>query len=93
MKLPILELFKNKLVKVTDFRDIDENLLFWYKVGFREELNGTSKEYSKTETFNMCLSTLCKRAFHIGCNDALLGDDNPKLDYQSDEEILKRIRE
>lgn len=91
--IPIIKLFKNKPVKVTDFRDTDENLLFWYKVGFREELEGNPKEYADTETFDMCLSILCKRAFFVGCQDAKLGDDNPNIDYQSDEDIIKRIRE
>ena len=38
-------------------------------------------------------SSELKHAYSMGRTHAKLGDDNPNLDYMSDEEILKRIKE
>jgi len=78
--------------KIETSRDNDKALLFWYMLGFNLELKGEVHETIDTETFNLVLTTLMKRAFYIGCDDAKFGDDQPSLDCRSDEEIIKRIK-
>jgi hypothetical protein len=64
----------------------DELLLQAYSLGFDLELDGKAS-YVKFEHL------LISKAFNLGKSDALLGDDNTSLDYQSDEQILKRIKD
>jgi hypothetical protein len=61
-------------------------LLFSYKEGFYVELHNLQMEPPFKHS-------LLVKAFNLGKSDALLGDDNTSLDYQSDEQILKRIKE
>lgn len=71
----------------------DKRLLLWYLGGFNDELDGSADKKSQTETFQTCLSSELKHAYSMGRTHAKLGDDNPNLDYMSDEEILKWIKE
>ena len=64
---------------------IDENLLKIYTDGFNDELRSRVDQRKIN-------SNLDGRAYLIGSADALAGDDVRSIDYQSDEEILKRIR-
>lgn len=52
--------------------------------GFEDELKGVSRIIP--------LGFLASRAYEIGRSDALIGDDVRSIDYQSNEEILKRIK-
>ena len=63
---------------------INKSLLKWYMLGFNDELNGTSCVESENELEN--------KAYRLGALDAIMGDDIPSLDYKSDEEILKKIK-
>lgn len=63
----------------------DENILKIYMEGFNNELAGTFDD-------NRINSNLDGRAYLIGSADALAGDDVRYVDHQSDEGILKRIR-
>jgi hypothetical protein len=63
----------------------NEDLLDYYMLGFRDELdNLDEKEYD---------NPLITRAYKLGRLDAILGDDIRSVDYQSDEEIIKNIRQ
>jgi hypothetical protein len=55
-----------------------------YMLGFAEELDG---RYDKTN-----YNGFMQIAYDMGRGDALAGDDIPSLDYQTDEEILARIK-
>jgi len=63
----------------------NESLLEWYMKGFNDELNGTSSLMSKHKPLNV--------AYTVGAYDAIAGDDNPTLDYLSDEELLVKIKQ
>ena len=63
----------------------DENILKIYMEGFNDEL------WSRVDQRKINCN-LDGRAYLLGASDALLGDDVRSIDYQSDEEILKRIR-
>lgn len=60
-------------------------LLLVYRSGFNDELEGKTKKQFKKPILN--------RAYNLGCMDAIVGDDVRSVDYQSDEEILKTIRQ
>ena len=61
----------------------NELLIKIYMAGFNSELMCTSaKNYS-----------LILKAFKLGGLDAKYGDDNPNHDYQTDEEIIKKIKQ
>lgn len=62
----------------------DEKLLAIYMRGFNDELD------NKPLTEN--LSGFLLKAYNLGKSDAIVGDDVMSLDYQSNEEIIKRIR-
>lgn len=63
----------------------DNNLLLLvYRNGFNDELEGNAKKQFKDPILN--------RAYNVGCMDAIVGDDVRSVDYQSDEEILKTIK-
>jgi len=62
----------------------DAELLSFYYQGFEDELNGSEKK-----TF---FNTLNQRAYDLGCIDAIVGEDVRSVDYQTDEEILKNIK-
>lgn len=63
----------------------DENILKIYIEGFNDEL------WSRVDQRKINCN-LDGRAYLLGASDALLGDDVMSVDYQSSEEILKRIR-
>lgn len=60
-------------------------LMEWYMKGFNDELKGTS-------TIMDC-SKYLECAYSIGAGDGLVGDEISHLDYQTEEEIIKRIFE
>ncbi len=63
-------------------------LLQFYKKGFHDELN-------KKSSFNKAhpdINLLNNRAYILGCDHAILGDENRSFDYLSEEEILKQIK-
>ena len=60
----------------------DRELLKYYMMGFNDELYGTSS--TVPEKFN--------RAYSLGADAAIIGDDIPEYDYQTDKEILKDIK-
>lgn len=63
----------------------DKNILKIYMEGFNNELAGTFDNKRVN-------SNLDGKAYVMGSFDALHGDDIRSVDYQSNEEILKRIR-
>jgi len=63
---------------------IDGILLEAYMRGFDDELGG----FQPNETSY----PLLLRAYNLGRQDAIVGDDVRSVDYQSDEQILSRIR-
>ena len=64
--------------------ETDKELLEFYMLGFNDELNGTSSVVPN--------STLLTKAYTIGANHAVLGDDVRSFDYLTDEQILKIIK-
>lgn len=61
----------------------DKELIEIYMTGFKDELNGAEKKYLEDETMNY--------AYLTGRQDAIIGDDIRSSDYQSNNEIIKRI--
>lgn len=64
----------------------DTQLLETYMSGFRDELDGKAQN---NYTFP---DSIIQSAYDMGRADCIAGDDCPSLDYQSDEDILKRIK-
>ena len=62
----------------------DESLLEWYMKGFKDELRGSSSHESDNAIEN--------RAYLFGSLDAITGGDVRSVDYESDEEILNKIK-
>lgn len=62
----------------------DKVLLETYMWGFNDELD------SRTRMWNP--NPLLLRAYNLGRQDAIVGDDVRSVDYQTNEEILNRIR-
>jgi len=62
----------------------DKFLLETYMCGFNDELDG------RTRTWNP--NPLLLRAYNLGRNDAIIGDDVTSSDLQTNEQILTRIR-
>lgn len=61
----------------------DKVLLETYIWGFKDELDGRVKP---------CFpNPLLLRAYNLGRQDAIVGDDVRSVDYQTNEEILNRI--
>ena len=66
----------------------DERLLLLYLKGFRDELRGKyNNNYWALD------DDLEIRAYNLGCDHALLGDDLSSIDNLGDEEVVKMIRE
>ena len=63
----------------------DEDLLDYYMLGFRDELDNLGEKKHN--------NPLIIRAYKLGRLDAILGDDIRSVDYQSDKEIIKNIRQ
>jgi hypothetical protein len=62
----------------------DQELLKIYMWGFEDELTG--------ETRLIPQELLATKAYALGKIDALIGDDVRSVDYQTDEQILYRIK-
>lgn len=61
----------------------DKCLLKTYMQGFKDELDGKSEEWNSNPLF--------LKAYKLGRQDAIIGDDVRNLDYQTNEEILNKI--
>ena len=61
----------------------DKILLETYMLGFSDELEGETREFE---------DSMLMRAYELGRIDAFVGDDVRSIDYQSDEHLLKRIK-
>jgi hypothetical protein len=64
--------------------EMDKILLDIYMEGFSDELDG-KKERNYKAHYEM-------RAYNLGRLDALVGDDCRSVDYQSNEQILEKIK-
>lgn len=62
----------------------DKVLLETYKQGFNDELYGRTKMWNP--------NPLLLHAYNLGREDAIIGDDVRSVDYQTNEEIINRIR-
>ncbi|MCX2679541.1 hypothetical protein OOZ15_06255 [Galbibacter sp. EGI 63066] len=62
----------------------DKILLDTYMCGFNDELDGRTRMWNP--------NPLLLRAYNLGRQDAIIGDDVRSVDYQTDEEIVNRIR-
>ena len=62
----------------------DKILLETYMCGFNDELDGSTKMWNQ--------NPLLLRAYNLGRGDAIVGDDVRNVDYQTNEEILNRIK-
>lgn len=62
----------------------DKVLLETYMCGFNDELDDRAKMWNS--------NPLLLRAYNLGREDAIVGDDVRSVDYQTNEEILNRIR-
>jgi hypothetical protein len=58
-------------------------LLETYMIGFSDELEGKTREFE---------DQMLMRAYELGKVDAFVGDDVMSVNYQSDEHLLKRIK-
>lgn len=58
-------------------------LLETYMKGFNDELKGVIS----------IIDTHLLNAYNLGRYDAFCGDDNPSLDYQTNEEIVIKIKQ
>lgn len=67
------------------FKDnTDEELLESYMWGFDDELGGVFRVWEPSKQM--------LRVYELGRTDAIIGDDIPSHDLQTNEQILKRIR-
>ena len=73
---------KNNIISPTD-----EILLQTYMLGWTECYSG---DYTSILAFKD--SVLLKRAYEIGWHDYIMGDDVSSINSQTDEEILKHIK-
>ena len=62
---------------------IEAELLYYYFRGWKDELYGSSSVVPE--------DVLITKAYHMGANHSVLGDEVRSVDYLSDEEILKQI--
>jgi hypothetical protein len=62
----------------------DREILTWYFYGFNDELKSSTNRISNIEINNI--------AYKVGFMHARLGDDMPTIDYMTDEETLKIIK-
>ena len=79
-------LFKKEtlLVNVFIMNEQDKELLETYMWGFNDELDGRIIMWNP--------NPLLLRAYNLGRDDALIGDDVASSDLQTNEQILNRIR-
>lgn len=64
----------------------DNKLLYLYRKGFDDELDGLFNE-------SFVGSELEIRAYNVGSIHAILGDEVKSVDYLSEKEIIKLIRD
>jgi len=64
---------------------MNKELLEIYRLGFNDELD------LKPEA--VFIEPIKQKAYNLGRLDAIFGDNNPNIDYKSDEEILKQIKD
>lgn len=62
----------------------DKVLLETYMLGFNDELDGRERMWNS--------NLLLLRAYNLGRDDAIIGDDVSSSDLQTNDEILNRIR-
>lgn len=62
----------------------DKEILTWYFYGFNDSLKGSLNRKSDIEINNT--------AYKVGSMHARLGDDMPRIDYMTDDETLKIIK-
>lgn len=62
----------------------DKEILTWYFYGFNDELKSSTNRISNIEINNT--------AYKVGSMHASLGDDMPTIDYMTDYETLKIIK-
>lgn len=62
----------------------DKEILKIYMEGFNDELTGDLRIIPNNE--------LSKKAYNLGRIDALMGDELSSIDLQTNQQILKRIR-
>lgn len=65
-------------------KEQDKMLLETYMLGFKDELDGKIEMSFP--------NPLMSRAYNLGRRDAIVGDDVRSVDYQTNEQILNRIR-
>jgi hypothetical protein len=63
----------------------DREILIWYFYGFNDELNNKSRL--------MDCTSIQHKAYIIGKRHAFIGDDMPSIDYMTDAETLKIIKD
>ena len=68
----------------TDFTAEEVELLDYYIKGFQDELWGTTTTIPEDH--------LITKAYELGAAHAIIGDDVRSVDYLSNEEILKQIK-
>ncbi len=62
----------------------DKELLETYMWGFNDELDGRTRMWN--------INPLLLRAYNLGRDDAIIGDDVSSSDLQTNEDVLNRIR-
>lgn len=73
---------KNNKIKL--ITPSDDELLKYYRMGWNQRADN-----KKRKKFN---NELIQNAYDVGWLDFILGDDIRELDYQTDEERLKNIK-
>lgn len=63
----------------------DREILTWYFYGYNDELNNKSRL--------MDCDSIRYKAYIIGKRHAFIGDDMPSIDYMTDAETLKIIKD
>lgn len=61
-----------------------KTILEWYQKGFHDELWGTSSTLPENDE-------VVRRAYSLGADHAIIGDDVRSVDYLSNDEIYKMI--
>ena len=67
-------------IRISLYNDL---IIKWYMKGFNDELRGTSSTIPDDKILD--------RAYSNGADDAVIGDDVMSSDYQSEDEIIRRI--
>jgi len=67
-------------IRINLYNDL---ILSWYMKGFKDELSGSSSIVSDDDILN--------KAYSIGADDAIIGDDVSSSDLKTAEEIIRKI--